>query len=171
MTAPALPDLAQAIETEHKAAHRAARTALEHALECGRLLIQAKDAVPHGQWLPWLEANVSFGPRQAQKYMRLTDNASALPNTTPESHLTIEGALSLLAAPKEDPRDAAAWLMEMQRLWAEALPAIEILGTGREIPEYFLAFDNATLRRMSDCLRRMPRLVGREGGGKNEPRP
>lgn len=28
-----------------------------HAVEVGRLLIQAKDKVPHGEWLNWLENN------------------------------------------------------------------------------------------------------------------
>jgi hypothetical protein len=44
---------------------------LEHAAECGRLLQQAKEACPHGQWLTWVEANLSFKERQAQKYMRI----------------------------------------------------------------------------------------------------
>ena len=58
------------------------QTFLKHAIECGRLLIEAKATLPHGAWLPWLEANVSFGARQAQKYMRLADHADALPNRT-----------------------------------------------------------------------------------------
>jgi Protein of unknown function (DUF3102) len=95
-----LPDLAAKIEAEHQAAHQAARTALEHALECGKLLLQAKASVPHGGWLPWVEDNLSFGPRQAQKYMRLADHAAAISNTTSESHLTIEGALAAIAEPK-----------------------------------------------------------------------
>jgi Protein of unknown function (DUF3987)/Protein of unknown function (DUF3102) len=62
-----LPDLAARIESEHQAAHRAARTAIEHALECGQLLLEAKASVGHGGWLPWIEANLSFGERQARK--------------------------------------------------------------------------------------------------------
>jgi Protein of unknown function (DUF3102) len=94
----ALPDLAQAIDREHQAAHQAARTALEHALECGRLLIQAKAAVPHGGWLPWLEANTTVSARQSQRYMRLA-TAAIEGKYDATSHLTIEGALALLAAP------------------------------------------------------------------------
>jgi hypothetical protein len=66
----ALPELAQAIDREHQAAIGAARTALEHAAECGRLLLEAKASVPHGDWLPWLEANTSVSARQSQRYMR-----------------------------------------------------------------------------------------------------
>jgi hypothetical protein len=98
----ALSELAQAIDREHQAAHAAARTALQHALECGRLLLQAKAALPHGQWLPWLEANTSVTARQSQKYMRL---ATAVLEGKYEatSHLSIEGALEALATPRTLP--------------------------------------------------------------------
>ena len=104
MTALALPDLAQAIDREHQAAHQAARTALEHALECGRLLIQAKAAVPHGEWLPWLEANTSVSARQSQRYMRLA-HAAIEGKYDATSHLTIDEALALLASPKVGPTE------------------------------------------------------------------
>jgi hypothetical protein len=90
-------DLAEAIEREHQAANDAARTAIEHLIRCGELLIEAKKAVPHGEWLPWIRANLSFCPRQAQKYMRLAEHADHLRNTNPGSHLTINQALAMLA--------------------------------------------------------------------------
>jgi Protein of unknown function (DUF3102) len=167
MTEIALPDLAAQIEREHQAAYGAALSAIEHAIRCGELLIQAKASVPHGQWLPWLEANVSFADRQARKYMRVAKHADQIRNSN--SDLTIDGALKALAAPKDQPDELTSkkeWLLEMQRLWEEALPeakewflsAIQILGTGQEIPEHFLALDSDTLRRMHDRLRRMPRM-------------
>jgi Protein of unknown function (DUF3102) len=82
MTAPALIDLARAIETEHQAAIGASRAALQHAVRCGELLIQAKTAVGHGDWLPWLEANCTLRPRTAQVYMRL---ARELPKLSEEN--------------------------------------------------------------------------------------
>ena len=69
---------------------------MQHAIECGRLLIEAKAALPHGAWLPWVEANLSFGARQCQKYMRLAEHAEALPNTSPGSYLSINDALEVL---------------------------------------------------------------------------
>ena len=104
MSALALPELATAIDREHRTAIGAARTALEHAAECGRLLLEAKASVPHGGWLPWIQANLSFGPRQAQKYLRLAEHAGEVPNATSDAHLTIDGALALLAAPRNPPR-------------------------------------------------------------------
>jgi hypothetical protein len=101
----ALPELAQAIDREHQAAIGAARTALEHAAECGRLLLEAKASVPHGDWLPWLEANTSVSARQSQRYMRLA-RAALEGKYDAASYLTIEGALKALAAPKDDPEPA-----------------------------------------------------------------
>ena len=43
-------------------AYDKAREAFESAAECGRLLIEAKKLVGHGQWLPWLEANTKSAP-------------------------------------------------------------------------------------------------------------
>jgi DNA N-6-adenine-methyltransferase (Dam) len=40
--------------------------------------------------------NLSFGIRQAQKYMRLADHAGALPNANSGSHLSINDALACL---------------------------------------------------------------------------
>lgn len=45
--------------------------AIDHARECGELLVQAKDQIGHGGFLVWLTDNCRVKPRQAQKYMRL----------------------------------------------------------------------------------------------------
>ena len=101
-----LPALAAEIEAAHQAAYGAARTALEHAAECGRLLLEAKAAVGHGGWLPWLEANTSVSARQSQKYMRLAANWSEIEGKCGRSsHLTLTAAVALLAEPKGEPRD------------------------------------------------------------------
>jgi hypothetical protein len=68
------------------------------------LLIEAKAKVEHGDWLPWVEANLDFGERQAEKYARLASGWVQLPDQirTGCSHLNIglHGALKLLAKPK-----------------------------------------------------------------------
>jgi hypothetical protein len=118
----ALPTLAARINERHALALGAARTAIEHALEVGRLLIEAKTQVAHGKWLPWIEANLTFGPRQAQKYIRLAQHGDAA-KCDSNSHLTINQAVALLAAPKADDLTKEHWLAEMQRLWDEMSPA------------------------------------------------
>ncbi|MCJ2068597.1 DUF3102 domain-containing protein, partial [Methylobacterium sp. J-030] len=39
--------------------------------ECGKLLAQAKETVPHGGWDAWLRLNTTVSPRTAQLYMRI----------------------------------------------------------------------------------------------------
>jgi hypothetical protein len=92
--------LAQAIEREHEAAIGAARACLEHAIRCGELLIRAKAGVPHGEWRLWIEANLSFGARQAQKYMRLAERGERM--RIANSHFTIDQALAAMADPREN---------------------------------------------------------------------
>lgn len=40
-------------------------------LEIGKRLNEAKDMLPHGEWLPWLTNQVAFSERSAQNLMRL----------------------------------------------------------------------------------------------------
>ena len=46
-----IDDLAHAIETEHRAALGGFRATIDQAIRCGELLLEAKAALPHGQWL------------------------------------------------------------------------------------------------------------------------
>ena len=104
-----LVDLAARIKVEHEAAFGHARQALQHAAECGRLLIEAKSQVEHGQWLSWIETNTGVGARQCQKYMRLAEGWAEIGSKSElDSHLSIEGALGLLAAPARKPSKALA---------------------------------------------------------------
>ena len=43
----------------------------EAILTIGRCLTEAKQALPHGEWLPWLNERVEFSERTAQNFMRL----------------------------------------------------------------------------------------------------
>jgi len=91
-------ELAEAIVAEHQAAQRAWEGAVMHAVECGRLLIHAKETIAHGQWIPWLEENFPASVRTAQGYMRLArhgEDAQAL------AHLGVEGALRAMAEPRQ----------------------------------------------------------------------
>ncbi|WP_291300625.1 DUF3102 domain-containing protein [Desulfosporosinus sp. BICA1-9] len=83
---------------------------LAAAVEIGRLLKEAKDLLPHGEWLKWLEESVSYSPRTAQKMMRVYEEYSlkqplslnagadspAMPN------LNYSQALILLGVPEEE---------------------------------------------------------------------
>lgn len=70
-------DIADAIHVAYEGAQRDHRSAVDHAIRCGTLLLQAKAAVAHGKWDNWLKANVRFSSRSAQGYMRLARMAPA----------------------------------------------------------------------------------------------
>lgn len=95
--APSLLDLADQIRIEITAAEQGHRSALEHAIRAGALLIQAKGRMGHGEWLPWLEENFPGDRSNAANYMRLADPA----NVERVLHLTsIREALAAIKQPR-----------------------------------------------------------------------
>jgi hypothetical protein len=76
-----LPELAAQIRTEVDAADRDWNSALGHAIRAGALPIEAKAAVAHGEWLPWLPAN-GFEQQRASEFMRVAKlpDAGSLPS-------------------------------------------------------------------------------------------
>lgn len=143
------------IEVEHRAATGAARTAIEHAVECGRLLIEAKTQVGHGGWLTWVDEHLTFGARQAAKYMRLHRHRKEL-NRNRSSDFGVNAALAELAAPQHAKADDEA--KELVRLWEDASPAarewfflaLDLVGRHGHMPEFLAYVDRPTLRRMVD---------------------
>ncbi len=61
-----LSELAMQINAEGEAAATALTKGFEHAMRAGDLLLRAREAVPHRQWLPWLGANCDIPARTAQ---------------------------------------------------------------------------------------------------------
>lgn len=62
-------ELAAQINAEHEAGKYATRQGLEHFRNAGECLIKAKAKCGHGKWLKWLETNIKFGVRRADRYM------------------------------------------------------------------------------------------------------
>ena len=71
----------------------------EAILTIGRCLTEAKQAIPHGEWLPWLNERVEFSERTAQKFMRLAREWS---NPSTLADLGASKALMLLALPEPE---------------------------------------------------------------------
>lgn len=71
----------------------------EAILTIGRCLTEAKQALPHGEWLPWLNERVELSERAAQRFMRLSREWS---NPTALSDLGATKALALLALPADE---------------------------------------------------------------------
>jgi hypothetical protein len=66
-----LASIAAQINAEHRACKAAWQAGLNHALQAGRLLCQAKAQLEHGNWLPWVEQHTGVSAREAQRYCSL----------------------------------------------------------------------------------------------------
>ena len=84
-------------------------------IEIGRRLCEAKDMLPHGEWLPWLKKETDLQERTAQRYMTVFREYGAdqlwllepETNASSLSDLPISKALALLSVPESD-REAFA---------------------------------------------------------------
>jgi Protein of unknown function (DUF3102) len=63
--------LADRIRIHHRKILQDLRVAAEDAWTAGELLVQAKEFVPHGTWLSWIERNCGFSHHIAERYMRI----------------------------------------------------------------------------------------------------
>ncbi|MFZ1429143.1 MAG: DUF3102 domain-containing protein [Geminicoccaceae bacterium] len=71
-----LPVLAGEIAAAHAECRRSAAEAIRHAIDAGNGLVEAKRLMRHGEWEPWLRANVpGISVRTAQRYMRAAARA------------------------------------------------------------------------------------------------
>ena len=95
-----LPDQ---INAEHLACMQAAGKALEHAMRCGDLLMEAKAGCQHGDWQGWLAEHFEGSDRTARAYMQLADNRELLESKRQgPAVLGVEKALKMIAGPKSD---------------------------------------------------------------------
>jgi len=94
-----LADLAGRIKAEHTAVSTALKDSVRHAIAAGELLIEAKNQVPHGQWLPWLQDHCSMSERTAQLYMRVAKNRAEIEvqMRNDVADLTLNEAAAMLA--------------------------------------------------------------------------
>ena len=77
----------------------AKRAGGEAILTIGRCLIEAKERLSHGEWLPWLNERVEFSERTARRFMKLYRECSNRPAL---ANLGASKALALLALPAEE---------------------------------------------------------------------
>ena len=93
------PAESRSIETITGEILDAKRAGGEAILTIGRCLIEAKDLLSHGEWLPWLNERVEFSERTARNFMRL---AREWTNRQALADLGASKALTLLALPPEE---------------------------------------------------------------------
>lgn len=76
----------------HDLAGQHAALAVEHAKRAGSLLLEVKAQLPHGEFLPWVRANVRVTPRQAQRYIAAAQGKEPAPKLKSDtmSHLEVD---------------------------------------------------------------------------------
>ncbi|MCU9839674.1 DUF3102 domain-containing protein [Ruegeria sp. WL0004] len=71
--------LAMEINDKHRKVVTLGRTAKETAAEIGEMLIEVKQGLAHGEFMPWVEVNCSFKDRAANNYMKIAKTKIAQP--------------------------------------------------------------------------------------------
>ena len=75
-----LTDLAARIRAEHEAVSSALKESVRHAITAGELLVEAKEQLGDGRWLPWFRDHCTISERTAQLYMRVAKNRAEIEN-------------------------------------------------------------------------------------------
>ena len=96
------------------------QTAGNAILEIGQRLIEAKHMLSEGEWLPWLEEQVEFSPRTAQRFMKLSREWT---DATTLSYLGASKALQLLALP---PAEREEFLQEKHIVHGEMKSVVDM---------------------------------------------
>jgi hypothetical protein len=94
-----LSGVAKKIGKAHAACEGAMKDGLQHALEAGRLLLDAKSKVKHGDFAAWVEKSCGITSRLSQRYMQIAREYPKLEtaNASRVADLSFRDALSLVA--------------------------------------------------------------------------
>lgn len=109
-----IPTIEQ-INLEHRLANSKAAEAVQHATNCGLMLLQVKASLNHGEWLPWLKQQqesgaILFSQQTASKYMRLAANYNHERNFLEAP--SIRAALELLS--DQEPEEQQGSLIDIE---------------------------------------------------------
>ncbi|MEB0058813.1 DUF3102 domain-containing protein [Variovorax sp. LG9.2] len=105
-----LPALAIKINNTVSAAEADAKSSMQRALEAGKLLTEAKEAVAHGEWQSWLVANCNVAARTAQAYMKLAKRLPELsaPEAQRVADLPVRDAIRAITTDPVSPTRTAS---------------------------------------------------------------
>lgn len=135
-------------------------------LEIGRLLIEAKKLVPHGEWGTYLREQVDFSARSAQQFMQVAREYAANPQLAAD--LGFRKAIAFLDVPAEE-RQTVADEIHAEDLSArqleEALAARRQAEEALKVSSESLSVANASLeganQQIADLRREVTELQNR----------
>ena len=94
--------LAADIQAAHHEIQASAELMAERAIAAGNMLIEAKAALPHGQWQAWLNDHVGMSDRSARRYMQISRSGL---ETATVADLGIRAAAEALAMTHAEAHD------------------------------------------------------------------
>ena len=148
------------INLEYRLAQNKAGEAVQHAINCGLMLLQVKASLAHGQWLPWLEDQrengaLEFTDQTASKYMRIASNRNRGFNLIEAP--SIRAALELLTEDKPTSDQQAGLELETanerkarEAAEAKAKAAEERATIAERRADDFRQQDNAKLKKLRE---------------------
>lgn len=74
----------------------------QNIIEIGKRLIEAKEMLPHGEWLPWLKEKVEFSQRTAYNFIKV---ASEVGNLQSIANLGTTKVFALMDLPEDQRQD------------------------------------------------------------------
>ncbi|WP_274626553.1 hypothetical protein [Arvimicrobium flavum] len=107
-----LADLAERVREANAGIVAAHRRTAEQALVAGRLLIEAKEACRHGEWLPFLD-RAGIAERTARNYMTLADSGLEIGSAADLG--SIRAALAFLSQWRLPTFDQALFIYDPER--------------------------------------------------------
>jgi Protein of unknown function (DUF3102) len=112
--------LAEKANALHRSAQAKASEAVAEFIQCGEVLLEAKDKAGRGKWLEWLDRHFEGSRRHAQRYMELANNKHLL-DATRVSHDSLRGAMRQIRDHKDliEREEREERKEEFRRRWRE----------------------------------------------------
>jgi hypothetical protein len=105
-----LQDWTNHVKAEHSSIKKTGREMVKKAMSLGDYLKEKKDRLGYGKFLPWVETDCEVDIRTVQRYMKAAENRVVIEKYIADvskydtvSHLTLRGALALVAKDKRTP--------------------------------------------------------------------
>jgi hypothetical protein len=95
---------------------------LEDVIEIGNDLLAVKEALPHGQFLPWLKAEFGWRERMAQNFMSVAERFGPKPAMIAD--LAIQPTAAYLLAAPSAPDEARQKAVEMAEAGEQITPKV-----------------------------------------------
>jgi hypothetical protein len=162
----------RAVEAAVGRAQRANAESVEHAVRAGKILMAAKKAVGHGNWMRWTAENFDGSHRTVDLYMHLAERKAEISQEL--ASLGIEAVARELARPKRTPpavvRDWPARRAElMQRAIRDVLDVAVVIERAIELAA---EADRERMKRERDVMaRELRKFVARPWPVTTEPAP